>query len=86
MVELVRMFIKAERIGDFALHLHCVHRMLLIFHASDHFNYANFTHVYIQDFLQISTLLCDTEYDMFVNRGYSPSDILGSVGPESELT
>ena len=40
MVELVRMFIKAERSGDFLLHLHCVHQMLPIFHASAHLNYA----------------------------------------------
>lgn len=69
----VWMFIKAQRTGDFHRHLYCVHRMLPIFHASGHFNfnynYAKCAHVYLQDCLQISTLLCDKEYDMFVNRG-----------------
>ena len=53
MVELVRMFIKAERSGDFRLHLYCVHQMLPIFHASGHLNYAKSAHVYLQDSLEL---------------------------------
>lgn len=69
MVELVRMFIKAERSGDFFLHLHCVHQMLPIFHASGHFNYAKSAHVYLQDSLELLNSM-SPENDLFVNCGY----------------
>lgn len=69
MVEIVRMFIRAERSGDFLLHLHCVHQMLPIFHASGHFNYAKSAHVYLQDSLELLNTL-HQENDLFVNCGY----------------
>lgn len=69
MVEIVRMFIRAERSGDFPLHLHCVHQMLPIFHASGHLNYAKSAHVYLQDSLELLNSM-SPENDLFVNCGY----------------
>ena len=69
MVELVRMFIKAERSGDFRLHLYCVHQMLPIFHASGHLNYAKSAHVYLQDSLELLNSK-SPENDLYVKSGY----------------
>jgi len=70
MVEIVRMFIRAERSGDFFLHLHCVHEMLPIFHSSGHLNYAKSAQVYLQDSLELLSLMDPGEHDLFVKRGY----------------
>ena len=69
MVELVRMFIRAERSGDFLLHLHCVHQMLPIFHASAHLNYAKSAQVYLQDSLELLNSM-NPENDLYVKSGY----------------
>ena len=38
--QMMRLFIYAERTGDFHLHLYCVQKMIPLFHASGHLNYA----------------------------------------------
>ena len=45
--QVIRLFIFAERTGDFELHLHCVQKMIPIFHASNHFNYAKSARRYL---------------------------------------
>ncbi|KYN02063.1 hypothetical protein ALC62_07132 [Cyphomyrmex costatus] len=49
MLAVVKEFIKAERSGDWDLHLEGVKRMIPYFHASGHNNYAKSAHIYLQD-------------------------------------
>ena len=69
MVELVRMFVRAERSGDFFLHLYCVAQMLPYFHSCGHFNYAKSAQLYLQSSLQLLGTLNDEEFETFVMQG-----------------
>ncbi|GBM45498.1 hypothetical protein AVEN_210229-1 [Araneus ventricosus] len=64
------MFVRAERSGDFYVYLHCLQRMLPIFHAVGHLNYAKFAHVDIQDRLKLFTSLNSAEHRLFITHGY----------------
>ena len=46
---LAHLFVRAEREGDWLLHMYCLRRMLPYFFASSHWNYARYIHWYIQD-------------------------------------
>ena len=48
MVELVRKFIKAERLGDWDLHIQSLYEMLSFFAASGHRFYMKSVHIYLQ--------------------------------------
>ena len=53
MVETIRIFIRAEHMGDFSLHLsYITNRMLDIFAAGGHHNYAKATQLYVQMMLK----------------------------------
>lgn len=41
-------FIKAERTGNWNLHLHCVREMIPHFHAAGHLQYAKSARLYLQ--------------------------------------
>ncbi|KAJ8886429.1 hypothetical protein PR048_012640 [Dryococelus australis] len=47
-VDILLLFIKAERSGDWELYLKCVQSMLLYLHASGHIHYAKSAHLYVQ--------------------------------------
>ena len=49
MIDLLRRFLRALRMGDFLLYL----EMLPYFAASGHNNYAKSAHVYIQDMIEL---------------------------------
>lgn len=49
MVDVLRTFIKAERTGDFKLHLKTLQTMLPYLAASGHTHYTKSAHIYIQD-------------------------------------
>ncbi|KAK3924188.1 tRNA (guanine-N(7)-)-methyltransferase [Frankliniella fusca] len=48
LVSLVRMYVRAERTGDWQLHLECVRAMLPFFHAAGRVHYAKAAHLYVQ--------------------------------------
>ena len=48
MVELVRKFIKAERLGDWDVHIQSLYEMLSFFAASGHRFYMKSVHIYLQ--------------------------------------
>ena len=49
MVDTIKIFIRAERMSDFTLHLSCItNRMLHVFAAAGHRNYAKATLLYVQ--------------------------------------
>lgn len=70
MVELVHLYVRAERVGDWDLHLFCVKSMLPYFHASGHLNYAKTGHIYLQRMLSLSESLPKEELDQFVGKSY----------------
>lgn len=47
-IGLLKMFIRAERTGDWHLHLNCISRMLNLFAATGHTNYAKSARLYLQ--------------------------------------
>ncbi|CAH0552820.1 unnamed protein product [Brassicogethes aeneus] len=64
MISLVKDFIRAERTGNWELHLKCVERMLPYFHASGHFLYAKSAH--LQDIRKLKyTINNDYEFTRF---------------------
>lgn len=69
-VELMRMFIRAERCGDWQLHLHCVQQMLPHFHAAGHLAYAKSAHLYLQQMMKLETRMTPEEYNKFTTEGY----------------
>ena len=61
MVDILRLFIKAERTGDWMLHLKSLQEMLPFFAASGHNLYAKSAYIYVQQMLQ----LADSHPDVF---------------------
>ena len=55
MVALLRQFIKAERTGNWALHLHSLQEMLPYYAAAGHNSYAKSVHIYLQQMLRLQT-------------------------------
>ena len=53
MVDILRKFLKAERTGNWRLHLESVGEMLPFFAASGHTLYAKSAHVYLQTMLEL---------------------------------
>ena len=70
MISLVRLFIQAERICDWNLHLQCVRHMIPLFHAAGHLHYAKAAHLYLQEMVELEDKLTPFEYEEFVEKGY----------------
>ena len=47
-VLIIMIYVRAEREGEWALHLHAVEKMILYFSAAGHVNYARYASYYIQ--------------------------------------
>lgn len=70
MINIVKCFIEAERIGNWELHLRCVKSMLPYFHASGHNLYAKCSHMYLQDMLTLESTMHIFEYNSFAKSGF----------------
>lgn len=71
MISIVKDFIRAERSGDWDLHLSTVQRMIPYFHASGHFLYAKSAHLYLQDMRKLKgTINDDYEFTRFTSDGF----------------
>lgn len=70
MVILVMQFIKAERTGDFDLHLNTVISMLPFFHAAGHHLYAKSAHLYVQKMMDLPQKMKKEEFERFSRDGY----------------
>ena len=66
LVQIMRLFVRAERTGDWHLHLYTVKQMLPYLHAAGHLPYAKSAHLYVQ---QMEDLNSEVE-SMFVESGY----------------
>jgi len=63
-------FIKAERTGNWKLHLHCVQEMIPHFHAAGHLPYAKSARLYLQQMNSIAKVMPPEEYTLFSAKGY----------------
>ncbi|CAH0746943.1 unnamed protein product [Bemisia tabaci] len=69
-VQIIRMFIRAERTGNWPLHMACIEKMLPFFHASGHLNYAKSAHLYLQEMLELPRKMSDGEFKSFSQKGF----------------
>ena len=66
LVQIMRLFIRSERTGDWHLHLYAVKQMLPYLHAAGHLHYAKSAHLYLQQMEELSA-----EIDiLFAESGY----------------
>ncbi|XP_031784033.1 uncharacterized protein LOC116417072 [Nasonia vitripennis] len=70
MLAIVKNFIKAERSGNWDLHLKCIEQMIPYFHASGHNNYAKSAHLYLQDMLTLKDVMDEHQFELFTTKGY----------------
>ncbi|XP_061723992.1 uncharacterized protein LOC133530150 [Cydia pomonella] len=68
MTLLIQNFIKAERIGDWNLHIKCVKEMLPYFHAAGHFNYAKSASLYAQEMDNLEAVMTPECYKRFISE------------------
>ena len=63
-------FFKAERTGDWKLHLHCIREMIPYFHAAGHFPYAKSARLYLHKMETISEVMSPDDHRLFSDKGY----------------
>jgi len=66
-VSLMKMFLYAERTGNWTLYLQCVRRMLPYFHAAGHLAYAKSARLYLQQMNSLESKVTETENIQLVN-------------------
>lgn len=69
-VSLIRCFIRAERTGDWDLHLHTVSEMIPMFHAAGHLAYAKSARLYLDQMKGLSDIMSADQYCDFTEQGY----------------
>ena len=67
-IEVALDFITAERTSDWDLHLHCIYKMLNVFAATGHTNYAKSARLYLQQMCKLPNTHPEV-YDQF-KRGH----------------
>ena len=69
-VAIIRLFINAERSGDWQLHGHSVWLMIPYLHAAGHLHYARSAQLYLREMLNLANSMAPDEYDRFTSRGF----------------
>lgn len=67
---LVLQFIRAERTGNWDLHLSTVKEMLPYFHSAGHILYAKSAHLYAQQMYELESKLSPSEFIRFTSEGF----------------
>ena len=70
MSTLIKLLVEAERMGCWQLHLDTIQKMLPYLHASGHFFYARYCHLYLQDMYNLEKKMDSEEYDNFTEKGF----------------
>lgn len=63
-------FLRAERTGDWKLHIKVVKGMLPHFHSSGHLHYAKCAHLYVQRMEDLCNKLSPEDFQRFTEEGY----------------
>ncbi|KAF4530425.1 hypothetical protein B566_EDAN015256 [Ephemera danica] len=71
LINLVKMYIRSERTGDWELHLSTIVSMIPIFYASGHFKYAKYAQIYIQDMHDLKNKMPEVEYLRFTQGEFT---------------
>ena len=69
-VSILKMFLYAERTGDWKLHLQCIKKMIPYFHAAGHLAYAKSARLYLQQMETLESKMSGTEHKLFTKGGY----------------
>lgn len=69
-INVIKLYIEAERSGDWHLHLRCIREMLPIFHASGHLAYSKSAQLYLQDMSNLQQVMTVNEYQKFTENSY----------------
>ena len=69
-VELIKLYLRAEKSGDWDLHLYCIRQFLPFFHSGGHIAYAKSAHLYLQDMLDLKNKLSPEDFVNFTSMGY----------------
>ena len=67
---IMRLFNRAERTGDWWLHIYSLKQLLLYFHASGHCSYAKSAQLYVQQMMELYNIMPEKEYDQFKVQWY----------------
>ena len=70
LVQIMRLFVGAERRGDWYLHLQCVADMIPYFHSTGHLAYAKSAHLYVQQMSNIQDHMTEEEFNKFTKGGF----------------
>jgi len=69
-VSVIRRFIRAERTGDWDLHLHAVCEMIPLFHAAGHLAYAKSAHLYLDQMKDLESVMSAEQFRNYTERGF----------------
>ena len=69
-VNIMRLFVRAARTGNWELHIYCVEKMLPYFHAAAHLPYAKSAHLYLQQMRELPTKMSAKYFNLFVQKGF----------------
>ncbi|ELT97068.1 hypothetical protein CAPTEDRAFT_185955 [Capitella teleta] len=64
-VSLIKLFVDAERTGDWALHQTSIRQMIPYFHAAGHLAYAKSARIYLQQMQALQSTKNETEFGKF---------------------
>lgn len=70
MIRILLFFIRAERTGDWELHLYCIVKMIPIFHAGGHTAYAKSARLYLDQMKELQSIMSESQYKKFTSEGY----------------
>ncbi|KAF4527646.1 hypothetical protein B566_EDAN010870, partial [Ephemera danica] len=70
LITIIKLFIRAERTGDWELHLYCVRKMIPYFHSCSRLNYAKSAHLYLQNMDNLKSKMSSKDYELFTKMGY----------------
>ena len=70
LTHLLRLFVYAERTGNFSLRLNIMELFIPIFHATGHILYARSTRVYIKEMKSLKSKIPEDKFHLFTDQGY----------------
>ena len=69
-VYIIKLFLYAERTGNWELHLHCISQMIPLFHAAGHLAYAKSARLYLHQMQNLEEIMSDDVHRNFTERGF----------------
>ena len=69
-ITILKLFIHAERSGDWDLHLYAISQMIPYLHAAGHTQYAKSARLYHQTMKTVQSVMSEDDYARFTTRGY----------------